>query len=226
MRYLLLLTLSLFAFSTFADSFPEQPYISVTGNASLEVKADQVIIKFQPSAVNKSGEVAKQQVDEKVAVLITNLQQSGFGIDELETLSQSTRPEYEYQDKKRMLVGVRVTHQLNYRLMDLSRVNTFLDALLNAKVESISALQYGLQDPQQWQAKVRQIAVLDSKQKATDLAQLYGAKLGNVYSVNYANNNARPVVARAMAMESDVNAIKPRNITLTDRVNTVFILKP
>jgi len=226
MRHLLLLTLSLLSSSIFADSFPEQPYIAVTGNASLEVEADQVIIKFQPSSLNSAGDVAKQQVDQQIDLLLTSLQEAGFNLDDLETISQSTRPEYEYQNKKRVLLGVRVTHQLSYRLTDLNRVNTPLAIVLRAKIESISALQYGLQDRYQWQAKVRQIAVLDSKQKATDLAKLYGAKLGKVYSINYANNSSRPVLARAMAMENDAITIKPQNITLTDRVNTVFILKP
>ncbi|GLS89589.1 hypothetical protein GCM10007916_06560 [Psychromonas marina] len=226
MRYLLLFTLSLFSFSTLANAFPDDPYVVVTGNASLEVKADQVIIEFQPSAVNKSGELAKQQVDQKIAVALTNLKQAGFDINLVESISQSTRPEYEYQKNKRVLLGVKVTHQLRYRLTEIDQTNKFLDALLNAQVEAISPLRYGLQDTQQWQALVRKAAVLDSKQKAGDLAQLYDAKLGKIYSVNYQSNHPQPVLMRAMAMESDAVAIKPKNITLNDRVESVFLLKP
>lgn len=226
MRFILLLTLSLFSFSTLASAFPDDPYVSVVGSASMEVKADQVIIQFQPSAINKSGELAKQALDGQVASLLKNLTQAGFDIEGVESISQSTRPEYDYQKNKRSLVGVRVTHELSYRLTDITQANRFIDALLKAKVEAISSLQYGLQAPEQWQAKVREIAVLDSKQKAGDLAKLYDAKLGKVYSVSYQNNEARPVLMRAMAMESDAVSIKPKNITLTDRIETIFILKP
>ena len=226
MRYLLLFTLSLFSFSTLANSFPDDPYVSVTGSASLEVKADQVIIQFQPSALNASGEVAKQQLDKQISLLVNSLSGAGFDADDIESVSQSTRPEYEYQQKKRTLVGVRVTHELRYRLIDIEQVNKFLDVLLTAKVEAISPLQYGLQNPQQWQAKIRKAAVLDSKQKAADLAQLFDAKLGHIYSINYPSNRAQPVLMRAMAMESDALTIKPKNITLNDRVETVFLLKP
>jgi len=226
MRYLLLLFCYLFSFSIFANSFPDAPYVSVTGNASLEIEADQVIIQFQPNVINNSGEIAKQKLEQKLSLAFNNLKEAGFNTDHLETLSQSSRPEYDYQKNKRVLIGVRVTHQLSYRLTDIDKVNLFLDALLDAQIESISGLQYGLQDPHQWQEKVRKMAVLDSKQKAADLAQLYDAKLGKVYSISYANNSARPVVARAMAMESDAIKVKPKNITITDRVNTVFKLKP
>lgn len=226
MRYLLLLTLSLFSFSTLASTFPDDPYVSVVGTASLEVKADQVIIKFQPSVINKSGELAKKELDAKVALLLDHLTQAGFVTDTVESISQSTRPEYNYQKNKRVLLGVRVTHELSYRLTDIKQANAFVDALLKAKVETISPLQYGLQAPEQWQAKVREIAVLDSKQKALSLAKLYEAKLGKVYSVSYHNNQARPMQLRAIAIESDAITIKPKNITLTDRVETIFILKP
>lgn len=226
MRFILLLLISLFPFSTFASSFPDDPYISVTGNASLAIEADQVIIQFQPSAVDKSGEVAKQIVDQQVTLLLKQLQQAGFNVDEVQSISQSSRAEYDYQQKKRQLLGVRVTHELSYRLTDISRVNAFLDALLSAKVDTISALRYGLQNPQQWQDKVRKMAVLDSQQKAQNVAQLYDAKLGNVYSINYQNNEATPVYMRAASMESDAVNVKPKNITLNDRVSVVFILKP
>lgn len=226
MRYLLILTLSLFSFSTLASAFPDDPYISVVGNASLEVNADQVVIRFQPSAVNKSGELAKKELDAKVALLLEHLTQAGFVTDSVESISQSTRPEYDYQKNKRVLLGVRVTHELSYRLTNINQTNAFIDALLKAKVEDISPLQYGLQVPEQWQAKVREIAVLDSKQKAGDLAKLYDAKLGKVYSINYQGHQARPMQMRAMKMESDAVTIKPKNITLTDRVETIFMLKP
>jgi len=226
MRYLLILTLSLFSFASFANNFPAEPFVSVTGNASLAVQADQVIIRFQASALDENGEEAKKRVDNKVALVIKNLALSGFNSEEIESISQSTRPEYEYQKNKRTLLGIRVIHELSYRLTDIDNVNSFIDAILNAQIKSISPLEYGLQDPQQWQQKVRQSAVLDSKQKALNLAQLYDAKLGSVYSIVYQNNSNRPVLMRTMATPTESDAIKPKNITLADRVNTVFLLKP
>ncbi|MEI6896424.1 MAG: SIMPL domain-containing protein [Psychromonas sp.] len=226
MRYLLFVIFSLFSFSISASTFPTEPYISVTGNASLEVEADQVMITFQAYAIEENGEQAKETVDQKIASLLKNLKKSGFKSDYLETISQSSRPEYDFQKNQRSLLGIRVIHRLRYRLTDISRVNDFLNAVFSAQIESISAFKYGLQNPQQWQGKVRKIAVLDSKQKAQDLAHLYGAKLGNVYSITYTNNYSQPVLNRAMEMTSDTVDIKPQNILLKDRVNTVFMLLP
>ncbi|WP_413700375.1 SIMPL domain-containing protein [Psychromonas sp. KJ10-10] len=227
MRHFLLLFVSFCSFSVIANSLPNEPYVSVVGSASLSVKADQVIINFQPTAINDSAIIAKKQVDQQIALLFNNLTQAGFVTDKVESLSQSTRPEYQYQKNERKLMGVRVTYELSYHLNDITKVNEFMDALLNSKIETVSPLQYGLQSPQQWQGKVREMAVLDSKVKAQDLARLYDAKLGAVYSINYQNNEARPVLMHSMAMESkksNVVDIKPRNIELNDRVETTFLL--
>ena len=186
-----------------------------------------MLLNFSQWQPIKNAQLAKNEVDNKVSQLIKNLKKAGFDTDDVQSISQSTRPEYDYQNKKRVLLGVRVTHELSYRLKDITKVNEFIDALLSAKVESISPLQYGLQAPEQWQDKVREMAVLDSKSKAENLALLYGAKLGKVYSINYQNNQARPILMRAMAMDSSESAnVKPKAITIKDRVETVFILKP
>jgi uncharacterized protein YggE len=226
MHYLLLLSLSLFSITSFAESLPDEPHVAVAGNASLEVKADQVIIQFKATYLNASGEVSKKEVDKKVAVLLENITVAGFSVDYVESVSQFTRPEYDYKKKKRKLLGVRVTHEMSYRLTDISKANQFVDILLTTKIDSISPLQYGLQTPDQWQAEVRKMAVLDSKQKAKDLALLYDVRLGKVYSINYQGNYSRPVQMRAMAMESDAVNIEPKNIIVRDSVQTVFILKP
>lgn len=226
MRYLVIIFSTLFSLYVSADGLPSGPYVSVVGSASLEVQADQVIVEFEPSAINKSAKLAKEEVDKKVAAVIKNLTHAGFSGDALRIDSQNVRPEYDYQGKQRTLLGVRVSQQLSYRLLDVNRADLLIDRLLAANIVSISSLQYGLQDPNQWHAQVRDSAVLDSTNKAQALAKAYQAKLGKVYSINYANNSARPVFARSMAMESKGNNVKPKTITISDRVNTVFELLP
>lgn len=226
MRYLLLIALSFFTFISSANSLPDEPYVSVSGNALLEVKADQVVIQFRATSLNKSGEVAKIKVDKKVAVLLDNIKKAGFSIDYVENVSNFIRPEYNYKNKNRLLLGIRVTHDMRYHLTEISKANQFVDLLLKSKIDSISPLKYSLKVPEKWQAEVRKMAVLDSQKKAKNLALLYNARLGKVYSITYLDNSSRPIQMRAMSMESDVLNIEPKNIIVRDSVQTVFILKP
>ncbi|KPU83545.1 hypothetical protein JI57_01040 [Psychromonas sp. PRT-SC03] len=227
MRYLLL-SLVLFSMASTANPFRDKANIAVSGNAVLEVKADLVVINFNANAINKSALIAKQKVDKKIFNLLENLKKSGFSKDLLVSLSQRSTPEYKYVKNKRVLVGVRVSHELSYRLTAIDKVNDFIDSVLKSNIDTISTLKYGLQDAQKWQAKVRKMAVLDSQQKASNLASLYQAKLGKVYSINYQNNQPMPISLRnvQMSLKSGGLNVAPKKIKITDHVNVHFILKP
>lgn len=165
MRYLLLSFIFL-SLSTSANSMADIANISVSGNAVLEVEADQVVINFNANVMNKSALLAKQKTDQKVSLLVKNLKKAGFSPALLMSLSQRSTPEYEYSQDKKRLVGVRVSHELSYRLSDINKVNLFIDSVLKSNIDSISTLQYGLQDTHKWRMKVRKMAVLDSQQKS------------------------------------------------------------
>ena len=140
MRYLncLIVTITaVFSLSVWADELPTQQHISVTGTATLNVKPDQVLIKFQATALESTGEVAKQKVDRQVSDLLVNLQKDGFKKSSLESATLYTKVEYDYQKDKRLLLGVRATRDLSYLLTDINKVNQFLDLVL-AKEEALS----------------------------------------------------------------------------------------
>lgn len=226
-NYLILAFITAVSFSVSAGSLPDQAYISVTGVASLQVSPDQVMIRFQAKALDKEAKQAKGKVDKQVEMLMTNLQQAGFSLAILERADLYTGAEYTYDKQKRTLVGIRATRDLTYLLTDLNRVNQFLDVLVDSGIESISSLEYGLQSPKNWQLKVRAMAIADSKEKSASLVKAYNAKLGNIYSINYQNSHARPMLMRSMQDErAKTNTYQAKKINLTDRVQTVFLLIP
>lgn len=227
-KYLFVFFFSIVSFSIVAASFPDDPYISVTGRASVEVKPDQVVIQFQATVVDKKVEKAKEKVDKQVSDLLQNLEKSGFNPAKLESAKIDSRAEYEYHENKRSLLGIRVTRHLSYRLTDIDKVDQFLTAVLESNIELIDALQYSLQSEEKWRLQVRKMAVQDSKQKAENLAELYQAKLGKIYSVNYQGNNIRPMMKQVMSAESasvQSSSYQIEKITISDRVSAVFLLR-
>jgi len=225
-KYLVVAFISIFSFSALANGLPDDQYISVSGTATLEVKPDQVLIQFQASALQPKGMLAKEKVDRQVSSLFSNLKKAGFASKELDSGDLYTRAEYDYHKETRTFMGIRATRELSYLLTDLNKVNLFLDTVLSSDIESIGLLEYGLQSPKQWQLKVRQMAVEDSMEKASALAQAYQAKLGKIYSVNYQNSYPRPLMMRAMQDEMAATTYQVKTIKINDRVQAVFLLKP
>lgn len=226
LKCLIAVFVSVFSFSVLANGLPDEPYIAVSGTATLEVKPDQVLIQFQASALQPKGILAKEKVDQQVRSLFSSLKKAGFDGKELDSGDLYTRAEYDYHKEKRTFIGIRATRDLSYLLTDLNKVNLFLDTVLSSEIESIGSLEYGLQSPEQWQLKVRQMAVEDSLEKASVLAQAYQAKLGKIYSVNYQNSYPRPLMIRAMQDEMTATSYQKKTIKINDRVQAVFLLKP
>lgn len=223
-HFLILAFITAFSWSVFASSLPDQPYVFVTGVASLQVSPDQVMIKFQAKALDKHAKKAKAEVDKQVEALMVNLQQAGFSLEALQRADLYTGAEYNYDKQKRSLIGIRATRDLTYLLTDLNKVNELLDVVLDSGIESISSLEYGLQAPKKWQLKVREMAIADSKEKSSFLAKAYHAELGKIHSINYQNSHARPMMMRSMQDERAKTTYQAKQIKLTDRVETVYLL--
>ena len=217
---------AIFSLSVWANELPTQQHISVTGTATLDVRPDQVLIKFQATALESKSALAKQKVDQQVSTLLVNLEKFGFERSSLESATLYTKAEYDYHKDKRILLGMRATRDLSYLLTDISKVNQFLNIVLEANIDLIGELQYGLQFPGKWQYKVRQMAVEDSLDKASSLANLYKTKLGKIYSIYYQNSYNRPLMMRAMQTEMVTTTYQVKTIKLNDTVQAVFLLAP
>ncbi|WP_354623591.1 SIMPL domain-containing protein [Psychromonas sp. MME2] len=226
-NYCIVLLTFIVSTSTSAEALPNQPSISVTGIASLAVMPDQVTIKFRAQALEKDAKEAKMKVDSQVEALLANLKAAGFDTALLQRADLYSGEEYQYDDRKRTLVGIRAIRDLSYLLTNIDGLNRFLDTVLSSQIESINALEYSLASPEQWRAKIRQMAIEDSLMKAEVLATAYGAKLGQIYSINYQNNYVQPMMMmKSMQDEQAEATYQSKKMTLTDRVQAVFLLNP
>lgn len=225
-KFLTVVFISFFSFSVWASEAPAERHINVTGLAELDVKPDQVLIQFQATTLAKKGGVAKQKTDQQVNALLSKLKKAGFDINVLERADIYTRAEYQHNKDQRIFLGIRATRNLRYLLTDLNKVDLFLDTVLSVGIDSIDQLQYGLQSPQKWQIKVREMAVEDSQEKAKMLASAYNAELGDIYSVNYQNTYFRPMMMRSSKAQVQGSTYQVKKIKMTDQVQAVFLLKP
>ncbi|MFT6926569.1 MAG: hypothetical protein ACJAZP_002185 [Psychromonas sp.] len=230
MRYFrttILLFITTISLSTFvnAAALPDGPHVAVTGSAQIEVQPDQVNIQFQATSLEKTAGSAKHNVDQQVSALLTNLEKAGFDTNILERGKINSRAQYQYIKDQRTLQGIVATRDLSYLLTDLEQVNQFLELVVAANIESIGQMNYGLQAPQEWQLKARQLAIQDSKEKAANLASAYQAKLGKIYAINYQHSYTQPLMMRAKSDQMAESSYQVNKIKVSDQVEAVFILE-
>ncbi|WP_167386711.1 SIMPL domain-containing protein [Aeromonas cavernicola] len=228
-------TLSLLAISSplLALDIPEVPHLVVSGMSEQRVEPDMLTLNVSVTALEKQGIKAKQQVDTRVAAFFGQLEGLGIKRSDVEAGNLMVSPEYQYSDnKKPLLMGYRAQRQLAVKLYQLDKLSQLMDTALQAGLESVSEIEYGLKSPQTIKEQARLGAVEDAKRKAESLSKAFGMKLGKVYRVEYRNGSAMPLYSRnlkalAMADASAAveNSYQQQQITVTDNVEAVFLLE-
>ena len=66
----------------------------------------------------------------------------------------------------------------------------------------INNVEFGVNDPEQYKAKAREVAIKNAIQQASSVAKGFGADLGAVYSVSYRAPEATPYPIARMKMDA------------------------
>ena len=225
-KLLIIIYLSSVASVSIADGLPDLPYISVSGISKIQVKPDTVKVSFQATATENSAESAKLVVDKQVQLLLSKLQENGFEESLLRRGDIQLRPEYEIIQKKQTQVGIKATRNLSYQLDNISKTNLLLELLVEVDIAHIGQFHYSLKESSEWHQKARDLAVKDSINKAQQLAESYHADLGKVYSVRYQSNSSQPIIMRSAESSNTPALYQENQITINERVDTIFLLEP
>lgn len=70
-------------------------------------------------------------------------------------------------------------------LRDLSKLNELLDGALEAHLNEIESVTFGVLKPELYREQARQAAIKNAIEQATSVAKGFGVQLGAVYSINY-----------------------------------------
>ncbi|WP_105900857.1 oxidative stress defense protein [Vibrio gangliei] len=227
-KRILLLGATLFSVHTFAAE-ANIPTLSTSGYGEMTVKPDMAVFTVAIQAERSQANQAKQAVDKVVTKLISALNAKGIERKEIRSGNLQVSPQYTYpKDAKPVLNGYQAVRYITVNVVQLDGLNSLLDTALTAGVNRVDNIQLKVKDEAQYKQQARAAAIADAKEKAQALASGFDAKLDGVWSINYHNNSARPVVmAKSMMMESRSadQTYQDQSMTISDQVDVVFKLK-
>lgn len=215
-----------------AAELPEGPHVFTSGTASVDAVPDMATLTIEVSISAKDAAQAKKQVDERVVQYVNFLQKSGVEKKDISAANLNTQPEYDYlKTGGSVLKGYRAVRQVQVTVRQLEKLNTLLDGALQAGLNEIRAVEFGVANPETYRQQARQKAIENATQQAAALAQGFNAKLGAVYSIRYHVGHSQPMpIARFKtsyaAAEADATpTYEQQNIHFDDQVEVVFELQ-
>lgn len=215
---------------------PEGPHITTSGNATIKATPDMATLSIQVNEKAKDAAEAKKQVDARIAQYFDFLKKNGVEKEDIDAANIRTQPNYEYDKKaeRSVIKGYSATRSVTVKIKKLEQLNTLLDGALAAGLNEINNVEFGVNDPEQYRAKARDVAIKNAISQASSVAKGFGSELGAVYSINYRSPEAAlyPVarmkmgVMAASAPDAAVQeTYEQQSIEFKDYVDAVFELK-
>lgn len=159
--------------------------ISVSGTVETKIAPDLIVWRISLADTDKNIREAKARSDEKVKAVVALREKLGVGEGDLETGRVSIRREYERDEQGRRadFKHFVVSRSVTIRQRDLKRFDEFLDALVSS-AEMEVGFSFESSRIHEIRAETRLRALQTAKDKAAALAEVAGAKLGRVLTID------------------------------------------
>jgi hypothetical protein len=160
--------------------------ISVRGTGRVAVKPDTAVVRMgaemrAPTVAEATADVARRS-----SAVIDRVKALGVAERDITTVAYSidpvVAPRRTEEDPTR-IVAYRVVNMVQVKIRDLGAVGRILDAALTAGANTISGLQFTVDDPSRLEAEARTLAVKAAAATAQQLAAAAGVVLGDLMSL-------------------------------------------
>jgi len=180
-----------------ADRF--QNTINVSGEGEVFAIPDTAEFSFTVTEEAESVADAQQSVTERVNNITDYLKDNDIAETDLQTTGYDVSPQYEFQDQgiprppsgERTLVGYEVSQTTRVTVRDMSQVGELLSGIGQRRVSSVSSVSFTVEDKDAVQQEARSKAIADAKEKARELADQLGVRIGDVVEFNESTNQPR-----------------------------------
>lgn len=212
---------------------PIQRTINVTGRGKVTLTPDIAHISIGVHTENENAAEAvasNNQQSEKV----TNALEA-FQIDpkDVRTTNFSIYPQQQF-DNEGNLTGTMyvVDNTVFVTIRDIDTLGEVLDEVVKAGANSVSGVQFDVNDKETPLSEARTSAVEDAQRQAEELAEAAGVTLGQVLTINsYGGAVPFPVydykfgVGGGAALEAASVPVSPGQMELTQEVNVVYEIR-
>jgi uncharacterized protein YggE len=222
--------------SVLAAETADMRSISVSGEGEITVDADQLSFYIRIETKEEQLDNAKAVNDRKLEKAEEILQLFSVPNSQIDISGYRVYPRYETSiwSSPIKIEGFVVSRRITIRLEDVSQYDALVDALIAAEIYDIRGVQYSLTNSAEMHAEARENALGKARQKAEQMAGVYGNKLGKVISIDerspryryssFGSSSAASNVAVTDMTSSDAEEIMGK-LVFRAAVDVVFELK-
>ena len=201
--------------------------LNVSGVSYISVEADLVNINFQLEYSSKIYDEAIQGLNQLASRLKALLLELSFEEKDLKTRNFRVRQNFKFKkaDQSRVFDSYFVSQNIKIEFdMNAKRLSKLVLSI-SENMENLNFnIHFSLKNKSQYQNELIKIAVKDAKEKASQIADAAGVKLGDIIEMNYSKNNIAQFRSNNLAYsaKSAGPEIEPMEIKLNDQIECIF----
>jgi hypothetical protein len=218
-------------FKNIKAEITSQPYartVTVSAEGKVNVKPDIAIANLSVVTQGKTVKAVTQEGNTKMAAVIEAVKKLSIDSKDVTSTQYNLYPQYSYPDNQvAQLSGYSLNQDIQIKVRNLENVENVLDAGIAAGANQVGQLSFDIDDPSGVKKEARQQAFTTAKEKALEMANAAGVKLGRVVTFSEDQGYQQPVYANySMDMmaksESAGAAIEPGSKEMNISVSVTY----
>jgi uncharacterized protein len=165
-----------------AEEKPPSKFVRVMGTSEVKVVPDRAVIEVGVEKQDPRASVAKHAQDAAARKILAALRANGIDEKDVQTTYLWLQQRSSYVKKQRVYYFV-AAQTMTVTVRDISRLDTLLEALVQAGGNRIDSIDYEVSDLRKYRDQARDLAVKAAREKAEALAKALGQDIGRAQQV-------------------------------------------
>jgi uncharacterized protein len=199
--------------------------VTVTGEATVSVAPDMVVIRIGVTSQGKTAREASDANARQMTAVMAAIKDAGIAERDMQTSRLSLQPQYDpNRNAPTRLLGFQVSTRLTLKIRDLAKVPGILDRAIGAGANEMSGIEFVVSEQSKLLDQARADAIADAHRKAELYARAAGAKVGHVAAIT--EEGSAPPPRLMQALRAGAVPVAPGEQTLRAAVTVSYELTP
>ena len=202
------LLMTAFGEGAFAQStnsvVPSTPFITVTGNATIEATPDQAIVRLGISQPGTTAKEAQENANRIGQAILKAIGALNVPAARIQTSRLTISPQYSQQrpggNEAPRITGYTANNSIAVTLDNLTLIGPVVDAGLASGANQLNGVQFQLKDDATAREQALKAAVSEARGKATAIAQALSVTLGPLQEASESGSYVTPLEERGEAV--------------------------
>lgn len=172
----------MYQFSSLPQNYPQE--ITITGEGKVFIKPDIAVVNLGVKTETEKSADAVNQNNEKMNEIIKAVKTLGVDEKDIKTSAYNLYPVYDYTERGRIFVGYTLDQQINVKIRKFDTISDILDKATEKGANTISDLQFTVDDLEKAKAEAREKAITQAKEKAIVLANQAGLRIVKLVNIS------------------------------------------